>query len=85
MSLLDEFIEASTPPGRRCGVTKLLEHLDDVAPDKAEALRAAIAARDRVTNSALEKVVKGWDIEDAPHVTYQTFQRHRLGACCRGD
>lgn len=85
MSLLDEFIEASTPVTPKCGAGKVLDFLDDVDPDRAEVLRAALADRNRVTASAIETVVKRWDLEGAPDVAAQSYQRHRRGSCSCGD
>lgn len=84
MSLLDEFLEASSRSPRQCTVSDLLDLLDETDPDRAEILRAALDDR-RVTAPGLEVVVARWKIDDAPAIKAQTFQRHRNGVCCRGD
>lgn len=83
MSELAEFLEETSRQRSGCSVSKLLVFLDDADPDRAATLREAMDTP-AVTGAAIARVVEGWQIEGAPQVHPQTYQRHRNGVCCRG-
>ncbi len=80
MTDLSEFEAASKPAKMPCGVAAVFAQLEETDPDRAEALRAALAA-EHIKGTAVSKVVSGWGYR----LPQATVQRHRRGVCSCGD
>lgn len=84
---IDEFFTASKVRRMKCGVARVLDHLDNdgttLSTERAAKLRVALDNPD-VTGAAIETVLTDWGV----HLKQSTVQRHRtrhIGGGCSCD